>query len=307
MDYRNRLAATVRAFWDGNGRSIDDQDGRRMAIARATRDLMARTLRRTAPGTEDFTKGVTDALLPRIDEWFLRPQESVSEDAFDDWHRKACEEMLTVLRTFYTNQDGTAVAYGKAQKIVNMTMKGLYCLEGAWEMEGHFQYCHMALDSFILEWFCRQVMPWYNRNEKNKVKLKKTAMVSWSMIPEGSQTVPYGYDTYVRHIRDYFKSEHPYDGLTPLQAEFFIWSEIQLAIAAESLYGQDIGKEEAIAKAREQWDIQWTDVQRGDINKQFDRCKKEFKLRPLEEKVEFLRTRVDQLCRCLNVSEHVNA
>ena len=40
-----------------------------------------------------------------------------------------------------------------------------------------------------------------------------------------------------------------------------------------------------------------------DVNKQFERCKQEFKLRPLEEKVAFLRTRVEQLCKYVNVTE----
>lgn len=302
MEYKNRLTSTVKAFWDGDGRSIDDTEGREKAITRATRDLMARTLKRIAPEAESFNNAVTCALLPKIDEWFSLPQDTITQDTFDDWHREACKEILSVLRAFYINQDGTPVAYGKAQKIVNMTMKGLYCLDGAKEKETHFQYCHMALDSFILEWFCRQVMPWYNNGKKNKERLKKTAVVSWSVIPEGTGETPYGYDTYVQHIRNYFDAEHPYDGLNPLQAEFFIWSEIQLAMAAESLYGQDIGKEDAIADAKVKWKLEWTEQETKDIGKQFDRCKLEFKRRPLEDKIEFLQVRVKQLCQYVNIN-----
>lgn len=303
MGYKNRLTSTVKAFWDGDGLSIDDAEGRKKAITRATKDLMARTLKRIAPETDIFHDAVIYALLPKIDRWFSLPQDSITQDTFDDWHRKACKEILSVLRTFYINQDGTPVAYGKAQKIVNMTMKGLYCLDGANKKDMHFQYCHMALDSFILEWFCRQVMPWYNKEKKLKDRIKKTAIVSWSIIPEGNGVSPYGYDIYVQHIRDYFATTCPYDGLTPLQAEFFIWTEIQLAMAAETLYGQDIGKEEAIAEAQTRWNIQWTIAQQKDVNKQFARCKQEFKLRPLEEKVEFLRTRVEQLCKYVNMPQ----
>ena len=303
MEYKNRLTSTVKAFWDGDGRSIDDAEGRKKAITRATRDLMARTLKRIVPETENFNNAVICALLPKIDEWFSLPQDSITQDTFDEWHHEACKEALSVLRAFYINQDGTPVAYGKAQKIVNMTMKGLYCLNEAKKKNIHFQYCHMALDSFILEWFCRQVMPWYNKGKKATERIKKTAIVSWSVIPEGDGDAPYGYDMYVKHMRDYFDAEHPYDGLYPLQAEFFIWSEIQLAMAAESLYGQDIGKEDAVAEAQTRWNIQWTDGQKKDVNKQFERCKQEFKLRPLEEKVAFLRTRVEQLCKYVNVTE----
>ena len=302
MEYKNRLTSTVKAFWNGDGRSIDDTEGREKAITRATRDLMARTLKRVRPETESFNTAVIGVLLPKINEWFSLPQDSITQDTFDDWHREACKEILSVLRAFYINQDGTPVAYGKAQKIVNMTMKGLYCLDGTKKKELHFQYCHMALDSFILEWFCRQVMPWYNKGKKAKERIKKTSIVSWSVIPEGDGDAPYGYDTYVQHIRNYFDAEHPYDGLAPLQAEFFIWSEIQLAMAAESLYGQDIGKEDAIADAKVKWKLEWTEQETEDIGKQFDRCKQEFKLRPLEDKIEYLQARVKQLCKYVNTN-----
>ena len=298
MEYKNRLTTTVKAFWDGDGRSIDDAEGRIEAITRATRDLMARTLKRIAPEAESFNHAVIGALLPKIDEWFSIQRDSITQETFDDWHREACKEILSVLRTFYINQDGTPVAYGKAQKIINMTMKGIYCLDGAQKMDMHFQYCHMALDSFILEWFCRKVMPWYNNGKKTKERLKKTAMVSWSVIPEGTGEAPYGYNTYVQHIRDYFVAEHPYDGLNPLQAEFFIWSEIQLELAAESLYGQDIGKFQAIEKARSTWKTQWIaeNVDSKDINGQFDWCKRMFKKQSLEYKMNSLQRRVKELC-----------
>jgi len=301
MKYKNRLNSTVAAFWNGDGFSIKDTEGWKIAIKRATKDLMARTLKRKAPESENFTDNIIAVLIPRLEAWFCKPQADVSEENFDTWHQESCSAVLTVLREFYSNQDGTDVAYGKAQKIVNMTMKGLYCLVGATDLNRHFQYCHMALDSFILEWFSRNVMSWYNEGKKTKDKLKKASMVSWSVIPEGSGIDPYGYDTYVQHIREYFASTCPYDGLTPLQAEFFIWTEIQLAMAAEALYGQDIGKEEAVAEAQARWNIQWTVEQQKDVNKQFARCKQEFKLRPLEEKVEFLRTRVEQLCKYVNI------
>lgn len=297
MRYQNKLQYVISAFWNGDGMSVDDVEGRVTAIKRATKDLMPRTLKRIMPETEDFNGAVIEALLPRINEWFHLPENAISEDSFDKWHSKACANVLRVLQKFYINQDGTPVAYGKAQKIVNMTMKGIRCLDGAAEKECYFQHCHMALDSFILEWFCRQVMPWHNEAKKTKDKLKKQAIVSWSIIPEGNGVQPYGYNTYVGYIRRYFKATRPYEGLTPLQAEFFIWTEIQLELAAESLYGQSIEKEAAVADAMQKWSIQWTDAQKNDINKQFDRCKKEFKLRPLEEKVVFLRNRVKQLCR----------
>jgi len=46
------------------------------------------------------------------------------------------------------------ITYGKAQKIVNMTMKQLYCFDNAHKYKTSvFQYCHIPIDSVILEFF----------------------------------------------------------------------------------------------------------------------------------------------------------
>ena len=48
------------------------------------------------------------------------------------------------------------------------------------------------------------------------------------------------YQYYQKIIRDYFNTKEEYGGLTPFQAEFFIWPEIQLHMAAEAfLFAMD--------------------------------------------------------------------
>lgn len=50
--------------------------------------------------------------------------------------------------------DEKKITYGKAQKIVNMTMKQLYCFDNAPEYKSSvFQHCHIPIDSIILEFF----------------------------------------------------------------------------------------------------------------------------------------------------------
>ena len=64
----------------------------------------------------------------------------------------------------------------------------------------------------------------------------------------------------------------------------------------------DFGKEDAIADAKVKWKLEWTEQETKDIGKQFDRCKLEFKRRPLEDKIEFLQARVKQLCQYVNIN-----
>ena len=81
---------------------------------------------------------------------------------FDKKHNEMCkawqkEFSLPALKT-----------YGKAQKIVNMSFKYLYCCEED-SKNDYFKYCHMPLDSIILEWFKRE----YNKTHIKKLTEKK--------------------------------------------------------------------------------------------------------------------------------------
>lgn len=347
MKYSSEHFEITKRFWDGtkkikeldeNRKEVEkviqfkfDEVGKKAAIERAVFDLMARTL--TPTGAEGkFSTAVIEPLRQKLDKWFQMPEENINEESFDTWHNEACEVVLKVLNIYYTNdkEGKVPVQYGKAQKIVNMTMKELYCLPGSEMYEKHFAYCHIALDSFTLEWYKRNVITWcescydawiksvqtaafesvpgkrwlQGRGKKHQdtvmkeqlldcspeetaeltqhlrkqkpaaitlsgegrlteipepyfsqiweeelrkvatgkyfpAKLTSGRIVSWSTIPrQGSYW--YGYDEYVRWIRIYFATNHTYmdlekqKTLTPFQAEFYIWPEIQLRMATEA-------------------------------------------------------------------------
>lgn len=253
-------------FWDGRNKSgvelSFNEDGKKEAINRAIGDLMARTLKRKAGAKGNRDEEIRKALLPKLNKWFEKPEIKITEKEFDKWHNKACDAVLEVLQRFYTNNDylKTPVQYGKAQKIVNMTMKGIYCLKGADNYEKHFEYCHIALDSFTLEWFKRYVaQQWFNSEKERALQIKVTTdggrFPKWSNLDfkEGSLSLTYKnyeekpdlrthegkyhYMFFVKTIRKYFKlvdEKNPYSGLTPLQAEFCIWPEMKLRMATEA-------------------------------------------------------------------------
>ncbi len=259
------------------GLTFDDA-GFKMAIARATRDLTTRTLKNISQNKNDILvdtlNGSGDSFLNRIKEYFNgQPKD---EEAFDIWHNENCVKLLTEINRFYRNSDGTEVCYGKAQKILNMTLKGCYCLNGANEKEEYFKYCHVPLDSFTLEWFSRDVVTWFNKKPDRGGDITKGRICSWSVIKNinaesnrETRTESYVADisnrvflinskdfyhySFIQDIiRNYFEDNREEAGnITPLQAEFIIWPEIQLHLAAESLFGQSIGQEEMIEKINE--------------------------------------------------------
>lgn len=413
MKYSSEHSEITKRFWDGkkkieknneNGKKVEkviqltfSKEGKEASIERAVVDLMARTL--TPTGKEGkFSAAVVIPLREKLDEWF-DSCEPIIEEKFDKWHAEACGVVLDILREYYYNdKDHNPVQYGKAQKIVNMTMKGLYCLPGSEEYEAHFRFCHIALDSFTLEWFKRNVIPWCERdyncwikgqqeasyaspqgqlwlaNRKGKQKktvmrekladctsadakalaqylrkadkavqperipepywtqlreaelskvaagdyfpadLTSSRMLSWSVLPQLGG-YHYGYDEYVRWIRVYFATNSTYTDedaqkpLTAFQAEFYIWAEIQLEMAAEAFYGQDIGKVDAVDEAQSDkgWPEQWIldGIAAKSLDEKFKWCKDRFKEETLENKMKFLNERIKKLNELFENTESV--
>lgn len=316
------------SVYDENNRkvilSINDQEGRREAIHRAIKDLMARTLKRKEENKgKDFNKAIEDALLPNIYEWLNDSRKDFSEKAFDEWHAKTCDKVLKVLQDYYTNNNETEVEYGKAQKIVNMTMKGLYCLKDADQKDRYFKHCHIPLDSFTLEWFKRAIVEqeglskgkvdsWstLQYGEINKptyiVKRKKTDETenqdNTAANKEANSSEYYTYKRIVDLIRMHFvnSKENPYKGLTPFQAEFYIWQEIQLHLATEALFGQDIGRDAAMDYADQHYAVKPNGIEFGEATRNFSLYTDMFRKLPLEDKMHFLKERMEQMLTTIN-------
>ena len=191
-----------------------------------------------------------------IKNWFCLSEASIGKDKFDDAHCKLCDTVVSFLK--YNKYTEDSATYGKAQKVVNMMFKHLFCLamqdNGTVEKEKHFEFCHMALDSFTLEWLKRT-------KDHKKSNIVKGKVDSWSAIQKSStdtytkknkdkELTFYSYKTLVNMIRDIIPQKD-YPCLTPFQAEFIIWPEIQLHLATEALFGQEIGKEETVKVLKE--------------------------------------------------------
>jgi hypothetical protein len=156
-----------------------------------------------------------------------------TDTAYDGFHDRLCTDFLSSL-----SQSGYNTAtYGQAQKVVNMAFKYLYCLDdAATTYNDYFEYCHVALDSFTLEWIWRNC----DTGSLNKYE-------AWSNLKKGDFEHPKGtyYDTKGKHRPGYdkivtlYRDKIPsslYTNCTPFQAEFIFWPEIQMHLATEAFY-----------------------------------------------------------------------
>lgn len=129
----------------------------------------------------------------------------MSREGFDEWHKAVCTEFLTLF-----NEDNKKryqpVAYGKAQKAVNMVFKYLYCYDGAekYTDEGYFAHCHMALDNLTLNWY------------KKEVAYPPTDC-AWSDLKYGA------YIEIQTNIRNYLEGSSSPLPSNALEAEFYVW------------------------------------------------------------------------------------
>ena len=232
-DERKLLSAS---FWDGkvdNTQYFLDRDGIKIAVRRAFRDLTVRTMTRNDSSTSVNLEALADnafdgGFYEKISEWL---NSNPTKDGFDSWHNEACDFIIEFLKETYIPADCT---YGKAQKIVNMTFKNMYCLEDAEKKEEHFKFCHMPLDSFTLEWFYREC----KRQEKKIVKSKILSWSSLSFSKDDERDGKYTYNFFQNKIIDLIENSADFKGYTPLQAEFKIWPEIQLHLGAEGFMFQ---------------------------------------------------------------------
>ena len=129
----------------------------------------------------------------------------LSREGFDEWHKAVCTEFLTLF-----NEDNKKryqpVAYGKAQKAVNMVFKYLYCYDGADKYidEGYFDYCHMPIDNLTLNWYKKEVA-------------YPPADCAWGDLKYGA------YIEIQANIRNYLEGSSSPLPSSGLEAEFYVW------------------------------------------------------------------------------------
>ena len=151
-----------------------------------------------------------------------------SRGDYDDWHHKTCKTFLDLFK----RAGGKDIKYGKAQKIINMSMKYLYCFNDSNKYSEKFIFCHMPLDHYTLEWFIHVVIPWTVKTNDERVEITKIRDTSWGNLNYSKNKDIYSYSWMQERIFGYLQSienekylNENNEPLTPLEAEFYIWPE----------------------------------------------------------------------------------
>lgn len=136
------------------------------------------------------------SIVELFEKYFTTSPAPEDSKGFEKRHKDLCHDFKNILYNKY----GVECKYGRAQKIINMTFKYLYCYKDADEIdEKYFKFCHMPLDMYTLSWY---------------YKISDIRIIGWSYINENL------YYAIQEQIRSYVNHNSKY---TVLQAEFIIW------------------------------------------------------------------------------------
>lgn len=188
--FKNRMGITKDTISVKNHEDILEY-----AVHKAYIDMQPRTIK----GHEIIkTAKLRNDLADRFCKYFNDPAPSTKSD-FDKIHSDFCDFFLTELNKIFAS---TPQEFGKAQKVINMAFKYLYCFDDATSYLPHFTYCHMPIDSYTLNW-CFD----------NGLYDKKSDIPNWSTLNK----------------RDYYdlcgKIRTTLLHKSPLIEEFVIWPE----------------------------------------------------------------------------------
>lgn len=150
-------------------------------------------------------KEIFEFITDEFVNYFSEPVRNIKE--FEMWHNTLCEKICEK----FSSIPEIELKYGKAQKIVNITFKHLYCFSDSIDKSEYFKYCHIPIDNNVLDWLTK------------KANISKPS-VSWSNID---------YNTYIKYEHSVFswlKSEKNKEYVddkgnpfSPLELDFEVW------------------------------------------------------------------------------------
>ena len=186
----------------------------------AYRDMQPRLL----PGIGKINKEIIfNELTAKFMDYFSGSA-PLTENDFDRFHEGCCCMLVEKMYSMGLN----CFQYGQAQKLVNMSFKQFYCFDDAKDKESYFQYCHIPIDSRILDYFCQ---PSFGE--------RFSVTTPWSKMDKNT------YLTFQNAMRSFLKSDENRkfrhrDGssFTPLELDFYIWAQNTLLDICKGMVNQ---------------------------------------------------------------------
>ncbi len=232
MDGNEILQKYVKAFYEQYEKNFENKKDPEEIIEVAV-DLAYKDAQRTM---KNIDKNKRDAAKKAVSEglnnYLLNKIAPIKDAEFDKVHESLCDKWCI---SFVENDELTEHGnYGKAQKIVNMAFKYLYCYysrpDSEFEKKAHFKFCHFTLDSFTLKWLngcgVDGKPDWLDSN------------FSWSSgfkCEKYEGKCPNEYTQITNFARVCVNTIFENEKWTALEAEFFVWDNVSYYDCLKSL------------------------------------------------------------------------
>lgn len=159
-------------------------------------------------------------------------------DSFDRWHNSMCNWIIGE-----TDNAGNKFSYGKAQKLLNMSLKYIYCFndfDKTYNDSTSVSAWHVALDSIMLKWFGNNVeiskerkdlidtiLDSYGAEDSEKEKCQKcfSSKTEFNKLTWSSKMEYCHYIVIQNLIRDYHSNNAT---PCPFLLEFIVWPKQQI-------------------------------------------------------------------------------
>lgn len=213
MNFEEAKKRFVDEFFEDGNKYISEPSDIKWAVEKAYHDMTFRTIPGVGKWKSDERKKFCCETVEKLITDYFKPPAPEAEDKFDTKHNGMCQDFLDFFNEKLQKKSIAKQEYGKAQKIINMTFKYLSCFEDAEDRKEYFKFCHMPLDSYILNWYKREV--------------KKEAIPEWSNLKKEE------YKEIQKNIRIHIEGEKPLyrdnekiqKAETVLECEFLVWQE----------------------------------------------------------------------------------
>lgn len=170
------------------------------AIAKAYTDMSRRANGHTPKIQEESIAWLSNRFVEKS------PFNCVNPSDFDEWHKETCDQYCQ-----HMNSKGFSftMTCGRAQKVLNMTFKYLYCTVAYQkDVEKILPFLHMTLDGYTLRWYKEVVIKYINCNlSKGLSKLRVGDVSDWSKM---NQVDKHQYIDIQNRIREYLKNNNYY-------------------------------------------------------------------------------------------------
>lgn len=233
MQNRYKLDEAITRFY---GMSLEkkEKEINKQGIVSVAVDLAYRDAQRTMTGVGSVEcNGAKKLAVNNLKERIERYREEGMKGAFDDYHKEFCD----IWKGAFAENSALA-RQGKAQKIVNMSFKYLFCydyMNNNDQFLDAYEFCHYTLDAYTLRWLrcCKRLMEPAIKleNDKDFMMLFNAlrAAVSWSKLD----------DTEYKLIQTYAQMcvDRHFKGLSCFLAEFLIWDGVKYYDALKAIQG----------------------------------------------------------------------